>query len=398
MPRTAMTIFAVLAAFLSLSAPAWCGTPSSANGIGVVIDDNLGRSKGMGGAGIAVGGGLSELRGNPALISTFKAPAYGFGFNYNRVATHPNGGGTINFAHTDPDYIKFVLPLYRSFTIGWSLSPISRTNVNIALESNPGDTFTDTASFDGGVNVSSFEIAAGYRSVYAGIGIDYYFGAIEEKWVRVFDSSAGLNNSTDFLNREFKGYGITFGMLAKPTRMLSLGFGYTTPTSMDMSLHFKPGNKDALDTIIGTGSTDLPAMYRMGLAATFSNRVSAAADLSLSEWAKAAKTLDEKAMYTNTYSFGAGVRFIPSTSPTAGYIESIPLTAGFRIGTLYYKSFPKIDTLREMALTFGVELPSKSGSGGLITSCEVGKRGDKNSNGWDETFVNVGISLSGLVK
>jgi hypothetical protein len=167
---------------------------------------------------------------------------------------------------------------------------------------------------------------------------------------------------------------------------------------MDVSVHLKPGNQDNQDILVEKGAADLPASYRLGVAAELSSRLSDAADLTRSEWSNAARTDHEKSMYNDTYSFGAGIRFVPSTSPIAGYLSTIPLSAGFRIGTLYYKSFPKIESLREIAITFGVEIPFKNGSGGLITSYEIGKRGDANSNGWDETFVKIGVSLAGVIK
>lgn len=384
---------------LAITAPsAWSGTPSSANGIGAIVEDNAGRSRGMGGAGTAVGDGWSMLRGNPALIGTFKKPAYGFGFLFDRAVTRPPGEGSITFAHTDPTFVRFVLPLYRSVTLGWGLAPVSRTDVKIALQPNPGDKYTDTVTSSGGVNLTSFELAGGYRAVNAGIGLNYYFGAIEEEWARDFHNTAGMNNTTDYLKREFKGYGLTLGALARVSRRFSLGFGYTTPTSMDMSVHLNPGNQVNQDILVEKGTADLPATYRLGVAAELSSRLSAAADFAYSRWSNAARTAREDSMYNDTYSFGAGIRFVPSKSPIASYLSTVPLSAGFRIGTLYYKSYPKVESIREMVLTFGVEIPFKNSSGGLITSYEIGKRGDVKSNGWDETFVMIGVSLVGVIK
>jgi hypothetical protein len=390
-----VSVLTVLLSFAATSA--WCETPSSANGLGDIIADNSGRSRGMGGAGLAVDDGWSLLRGNPALVSTFKKPAYGLGFLYNRVVTRPGGGGSITIAHSDQSLVKFVLPLYRGFAIGWELAPVMKTDVKIELPSAPGDAFTDTVNSSGGVNLSTFELAAGFRSVRAGIALDYYFGSIREDWTRDFHSTAGISNSTDYLEREYKGYGVTLGALARVS-LVSLGFGYSTPTTLDRSIHFKPGNQDDKDILVEKDRADIPAVWRFGMAASFSDHLTAAADFTRSEWTTAARTPSEKRMYNDTSTFGAGIRYVPSTISTAGYLSTIPLSAGFRIGTLYYKSWPKIESLREMALTFGIEIPFKNNAGGLITSYEIGKRGNADSNGWDEIFMNIGVSLAGVIK
>ncbi len=142
----------------------------------------------------------------------------------------------------------------------------------------------------------------------------------------------------------------------------------------------------------------LPSTIRLGAAMNISKRLSAALDYSRSGWSDAARTDREKMMYEDTWAIGGGIRFTPSVSSIASYTSGIPMSIGFRYGTMYYKSFPKIDTVREASLTLGIELPFVNKSGGLITSYEIGKRGDADSNGWDETFFRVGVSLAGTIK
>jgi hypothetical protein len=389
----------VCAVLLVLGAhDARCGTPVSANGFGAEAADNYGRSRGMGGAGLAADDGWSMLRGNPALISTFKKPIYGIGFIFNRIDTKPAGESSLTFARTDPNYVKLVLPLYKGIALGWNLSPVTLTGVKLAMPSSPGDTFTDTVDISGGLNVSSFELAGGYKAVRAGVSLDYYFGTMEEQWTRDFHGAAGVNNSLSFLEREYKGYGVTVGGLAKVTRRVSLGFGYSKPTLLDRSIHFKPGSQDAADILIGQDHPRLPAVWRFGTYSTLSENLTCAADVVLSRWTDEARTDHEKLMYTDTAMFGGGFRYIPSVRSLADYVSTIPLSAGFRAGNLYYRSWPKIGIVREMALTFGVELPFRGGGGGLVTSFEIGKRGSTSSNGWDETFANIGVSLQGAIK
>jgi len=160
----------------------------------------------------------------------------------------------------------------------------------------------------------------------------------------------------------------------------------------------QPAGESMSDIPILTDTVRLPSTIRLGAMMDVSKQLSAALDFSRSGWSDAARTDREKEMYEDTWMIGGGIRYIPSVSPTAGYMSGIPLSLGFRYGTLYYKSYPKINTIREMSLTLGIELPFVNKSGGLISTYEIGKRGDTDSNGWDETFFKIGVSLAGTIK
>ncbi len=391
------TLLIVVCAFGVLTTAAHAGTPSSANGIGMLIPDDSGRSRGMGGAGIAVDDGKNLIQGNPALISSFKDASYGIGVTYDRVSTNPSTGAKTNFARTEPTIIRFVLPLYRGIALGWGLTPYSRTDVKLELPSPDGATYTDTMNSTGGINLSSFQLAASFLSFRAGAAVNYYFGEIKEEWIRDFKGAEDINNSTEYIKKRYRGYGATVGVLAKFSN-ISLGAGYTTQSSLDETKFMQPSGESMADIPLQNDTLRLPSTIRLGAAMNISKRLSAALDYSRSGWSDAARTDREKMMYEDTWAIGGGIRFTPSVSSIASYTSGIPMSIGFRYGTMYYKSFPKIDTVREASLTLGIELPFVNKSGGLITSYEIGKRGDADSNGWDETFFRVGVSLAGTIK
>ena len=69
-----------------------------------------------------------------------------------------------------------------------------------------------------------------------------------------------------------------------------------------------------------------------------------------------------------------------------------------KFGTLYYKSYPEVNSVFERAVTAGIEFPFKENVGSIMTSFELGTRGDKDRNGWDETYMSIGIMLIGVIK
>ncbi|MFA6472777.1 MAG: hypothetical protein WCU00_12130, partial [Candidatus Latescibacterota bacterium] len=93
MVRLLQILPAVIIFLISLSS--WGEQLYAPNGIGVLIPDNTGRSRGMGGAGIASNDGMNVTFGNPALNSSFKNPWYALGLVYNRTTTHIEGSESL---------------------------------------------------------------------------------------------------------------------------------------------------------------------------------------------------------------------------------------------------------------------------------------------------------------
>ncbi|MFC1541342.1 OmpP1/FadL family transporter [Candidatus Latescibacterota bacterium] len=398
--RTLLISLICLAGFLFSEPSVFCGSPYSANGIGDIIADDFGRSRGMGGAGIADTDGINLIRDNPALNTTFEQFTFSFGAMYGVTNTNISNGESSDYAKTDPEFLKLVIPITDGIAFGWGLYPYSKTDVKIQVPSvRNGIQLNDTISSIGGINVSSTSLSGSYKDfIHVGLSINYNFGMIQEEWNRTFPNEESMLKSTYFLKRKFKGYSETIGLLANIYKNTTLGLAYTTKTNLEMRSDVVSGDIINPEKNFGVKDVKLPSTIRIGLFSGFSENLKAGMDLKFVQWKDAAVLPKEIEMYNNTYRFGAGVRYIPSTRLNARYYETLPLSAGFRFGTLYYKSYPKIDTVFERAVTLGVELPLTGGTGSIITSFEYGIRGDKDKNGWDESFISVGISLVGKIK
>ena len=332
------------------------------NGIGAVVGDNIGISRGMGGAGIADDNGWNMLLSNPAVSSTFRKPAYGIGLLYSRSNVSTGTAGSYTHGGTTPTMVRFVLPLFQKIGLAWELAPFTRTDGVVQLTGNTGDTWTDTVKSTGGINMSSFEFSGSLKGVSAGIGFNYYFGSIEETWLRDFHDAEDMVNTTDYIRKEFTGYGITSGIIVRPSKKTSVGFGYTTGTSLDRSVYLRHSTSSK-EIFLENGNRDIPARWRVGVSTDISRRLTAAADFSRATWAEAARTDKEKQQYQNTYTLGAGIRYIPALNSTASYLSTMPLSLGFRMGTQYYKSYPNVKSIPERAITLGLEFPFKEKSG-----------------------------------
>jgi hypothetical protein len=377
----------------------WSGSLYSVNGLGILIPDDAGRPRALGGAGIAVGDGMNMMRGNPALMASFSNPSYGIATVYDNGKTFTADSQRPVYAKTNLSLVKFVLPLWKGIVLGWGLSPFSRTDATIKLPEEPDQTYQDEMKTNGGINISSLGFAGTVKNrVSFGASLNYHFGEIEENWTRTFSDDSDLHGTTEYLKKKYKGYSVTLGILANPFKTSYIGIGYTTPTDLTMNVVLHPGDPLATEVPVLSKGKKLPSILRMGISSVFGTRLMAAFDYSVEDWESAAKTDKEKEMYNDTIRFGGGLRFIPSRRYNAPYYLTIPISAGFKYGTLYYKSYPVINTVSEKAVTFGLEFPLKKNIGRLISSFEYGVRGDRDKNGWDETFYSFGLSLIGKIK
>ncbi|MFC1693328.1 hypothetical protein ACFL1R_07480 [Candidatus Latescibacterota bacterium] len=376
-----------------------CNPIYSANGIGIIIQDEGGRSSGMGGAGIAYDDGNNLLRGNPALLSSFKDFTYFLGAYYDHNTAFTGGSESPTFAKTTPHLLKLVIPLYSGIVIGWGMTPYSKTDSVIEFESGDKEEYTDKLISSGGINISSVSIAGSYRDIIRlGFSLNYNFGVIKEEWSRAFSLTDNIHNSTYFINKKYKGYSTTFGMIARVFKQTRVGIGYTGKADLEKSVHVRPGDSDNPEKIYPPKTVSIPTIWRFGITSGFGQNITASIDYSRAGWEQAAHGLKEKEMYNNTYDFCAGIRVIPSQDIYASYFTKLPISAGFRAGTVYYKSYPKTDIIAEKAVTFGIEFPLREDSGSIITTFEIGTRGEKGKNGWDETFTRIGLVLIGKVK
>ena len=378
---------------------AYCGSPYSAGGLGFIIPDETGFSQAIGGAGTAVGNGVNMMRGNPALLGTFKIPTYSLATHYDNIQTDIDNPDKPVYAKLNLSLIKFVLPLGKGIVMGWGLSPYSRTDVTINISSNPGDIFQDKMKSSGGINVSTFGLSSSIRNrVFFGASVNYYFGVIAENWTRTFPDNPEMHGKTDYLNRKFSGYSASAGILVNPFKRVFLGAGYTTKADVDMNIVLHAGSSLDPEVPVTTRKVNLPSTLRLGISSRFTDRVIAAFDYTVEWWEDAAVTPRDKLMYSDSMRYGGGLRFTPSARINAPFYLKLPISAGFKAGTLYYNSYPLIESVKEKSLTLGIEIPFGGGTGRLYNSFEYGIRGDKSKNGWEETFFRYGLSFIGIIK
>ncbi len=369
----------------------------SSNGIGSAVPDENGWVKAMGGAGVANADGVNSMLRNPALLSAFSRYTFSFGVNHDRNTTYSGGAEAPDFAQTDVDHFRLVLPLYKRFVLGWTVAPLTRTDSMILFTDSQ---YRDEVSFSGGINVSSVSAATSFGDfLRLGFSMNYHFGMIEQEWIRYFSEDSSYLDAEDFVKSKYKGYGYAAGAVVKVMQDTHVGIGYVSKVNLDHSLKITPGDFQNPEQLLYSNTLHLPSRLTFGVSRKF-GRFTACADYLMEGWADAASTTTEKAMYDDVGRFSIGLKYtpvVPYGIPVPLY-RRIPLSIGFKTGNMYYKSYPKIDTVTETAVTFGFAIPFIEDAASLVTSFEVGNRGDKGKNGWEESYIGIGFLLTGMIK
>lgn len=393
-PRALMA--ALLLGIASLPAPGYGDSPYTSNGLGYETAVDNGPARGMGGVGIADINGYTLLGGNPALLAGVTRSTLVFGASNNFVSTSVDAGSEQS-ARTDADILSFAFPVGRRIVIGWGLRPFSRANASIALDHvQDGQHLRDTVDVTGGITTSATSIAGSISDrIRFGYSMNYHFGTIQEEWHRTFPDNSQLLPTAFFLKRKYSGYSHSFGTVASFGKLLSVGVGYTTGSSLEQKDDVVLTDMSNPDIHAGRRSANLPRILQFGVFSNLNDRMGVGLDAAFENWKDAAVTAQEREQYTNTVRIGAGFRYRPNAEDTAPYYQKIPLTAGLRYRTLYYKSHPVVDVVRETVLTAGAEFPLKSNLGILAASVEAGIRGDKQANGFRESIFGFNIALIG---
>ena len=394
-----ITIFTVVVGMLVAATGGICGSPYSANGIGNIIPDDFGRARGRGGAGSANNGEMNLIRDNPALASSFDTFTYSLEARFEDTTTHLEGGEKAIYRRLDLQMFKIVLPLTGNLVFDWSLSPYSRMDTNIEFQNvQDGVSVDDMLTTFGGINVSNTRISYTFKDFLSiGYSLNYYFGMIQEEWKRTFPENDGLHKSQYYIKRKYNGYGNSVGALVQVLENASVGLAYTARCDLDHKTFVIADFPTNPEKRYVMKKTSLPEKWLFGIFYKTQSRLKGGMDFSCEKWESAAHTAEEKEMYTNNWHFGTGVTYTHSISNQDPYIKRLPVSVGFKAGTLYYKSFPKIETVTEKAVTLGLELPLQRNIGSIVISFEYGRRGDQAKNGWDEDFMSVGFSLLGKI-
>ena len=374
------------------------GQSHTMNGIGDVIFDEAGMTIGMGGVGVGLLKERNFSKRNPAVLAVTTRSVYVVGLRMNDIYFSSPNYGAVHSRRTRLGVSQVIISLPLKIRFGWGLSPFSRIDFRGIRSGSYGVyTYEEEIIGKGDLNISAFTLAreVGER-LFLGLGVDYVFGNIRENWRKTYQNYP-IGNTTYFIRKRFSGVAIRIGGAMKLTEKLSSGIYFQTKTPLTEIIEASPDSVAGNYIRVEKTHFSLPPFLGCGVVYEIRDGFDIGADFSYGFWKNAHEKSPKGDRFRDSYEFGAGIRYISSTSIRASYIEKIPFTAGLKYRGLYYESYPKRSGVIERLVSFGIELPVTDEGGSLHITVDLGKRGYVTKNGWRENIVRLHMSFVGVL-
>lgn len=411
MPATSplRTVLAVAALALALQPAASHaqgsndGSLYSRFGIGELQTFATSQIEAMGGAGYALHS-LNYLNvSNPATWADQVLTRAAAGFTYQNLRVTDAQDNQSRLASGFLNGVRFGLPiLERKLGVAVGFVPYSRVSYRVQEEGtlypeNPEpDTVLYTVDYEGTGGLQQIIGGAGYRfneNFSAGFGVNVVFGIVENGRRTSFIEPGNVPQFVDANVRSatrLAGVTGTIGAFFSAPNLLreqdwaSVGAAFTLPTTLYGRRVRTLGENLDQDTLGTTIDGDVRVPWRLGVGAAYypDARWAITAGGKFEPWTDFDSDFSfpryepgDTEQLSDRIQLGAGVEFQPAGSDLlASYFERV----GYRLGFSYDRSYisPEPDaSIRTMAVTGGLSLPTMMSGTRLDINLQVGTRG-----------------------
>ena len=399
------------------------GSLYSRFGVGALESFASAQIQGMGGGGVAMPSLRYTNFANPASWSGGVLTRFSGGLTYQGLAATDAGGNTSELTSGQLNAIHFSFPLMTGkLGAGLSFEPYSRVSYRVpetgTLSSGDAaaDTVGYTVSYEGSGGLQIAKGGLGYRvnnRLAVGANVGVLFGILENGRRTTFDptaAQAGYGRTNVSTSTRLVGVTGTVGaLLTLPGVLgeedeLSLGATFTLPSHLTGDRVRTLGeslDRDTLGTKVA-GSLDLPLGAELGLAYRPDARWTLLANGSYEPWSDFSSTFSlpgytpgaDANGFKNRFRASAGFELVPAG---IDFTESYFQRTAYRLGFYYDDAYLALDqggSLRAMAVTGGVSLPTLLPGTRFDLNFEVGTRGTTDAELVRETFYRVLVNVN----
>lgn len=366
------------------SVVAQTNSPYSRYGYGVLRDQSVGPSKGMGG----IGYGLRHKQGanpmNPASYSNVDSLTFLFdvGVNYNNSKLS-EGSASQNDDNGGLDYITMLFPVSRRLGVSVGVLPYSTIGYSYgSIKDVSGVTHQE--SFSGSGGLSQIYGGIGYetplKGLSVGANISYLFG--KNKYNRSLTLGSSAYNSTEEMQLKLRtvkfDFGLQYQIDLSPKEVLVVGAFYSPKVnskgdyeSVKYNYYGQSNPSSWSGDTINNVDANLPATYGIGFSYARNRNLLIGADITYQKWedvkypSKMGDGLDPSQRFNDRWKYAAGIEY--SVDPyDRNYFKKIKIRGGFNYSNSYLNvvhndggSNTSIKGYNEYGATFGLGLPIK---------------------------------------
>jgi hypothetical protein len=389
-----MIFFSILAAIKPVAAQSFYST----HGFGLTNYFISGKSIGMGGTGLAVFEDMSQNYLNPATLSALSSTTISGNFVHETVdLTSATDKAAVT--NTNVQGVQFSFPIQTNraaFAMG--LMPFSFIGYAAQGDGDQdGKTYTEEVSGTGGLNAAFVSLAISpFRMVTLGISGLYYFGQLRNLWQVDFTpgNPTDAPDVRDEVSQTVKGPNYRLGITVRLTPKLYIAAIYSPSQALKNKKYIQLVNRLEFSDFIDD-RVDLPRVFGVGTSFLVTRKLQLALDFYTEQWSKTDMT--EQGYINDSRRVGIGIDFSPRRFSRQFVSSSYWSRVAYRIG-FYYRDLgleaPAQEKVTEIFGTIGLGLPIKSALARFDFSLEVGKRGSKTSNPFEEMVVRFTGSVT----
>lgn len=420
-----LILVAILASLVG-SIGAQTTSPYSRYGYGILRDQSVGLSKGLGGIGYGLRNSQSANPLNPASYSRIDSLTFLFdiGISFNKAKL---SDGTSNQSDDNGglDYITMAMPLSKKIGLSFGILPFSSVGYSYGSSET-----TSTSSIN---YIKSYSGSGGFSQLYAGLGYDtpvkglsvggnisYIFGTLEHIKSLPYVGGSSSYTSAEYTELHLSSFKLDLGFqyeaqLSK-RNLLTVGASFTPALKSTADYERRYQNYNASGTAI-SGDTltisgadaGIPMSIGAGFTLLRDEKLLFGADVTYQKWSDVKYSqymgdgLNQSNRFNDRWKFNAGGEYMIDP-----YGRSFFQKVKFRGGVNYSNSYMNVintngtvDGYNEYGATIGFGLPFLDRDGGNRTSYvninfEYKKMKPKASNMIDEQYfgVSVGVNIN----
>lgn len=416
-----LLFIAILAFFASSIVAQQTDSPYSRYGYGILRDQAVGPSKGMGGVGYGLRHSQSANPMNPASYSRVDSLTFiydiGVSAKYGKMSDGTNSASKYSGGL---DYITMLFPITKNLGVSVGILPFSSVGYEYGgTEVTQGLSYVKSFSGTGGL--SQIYLGTGYKlpkiGLSLGANVSYIFGSIDHTRSLPEIGSANSYTSTDISELSLQAFkfdlGLQYELKLSEKDLLTLGAIYSPSIKSKgdfNNYHYEVnsgGGAVSADTTTVNGvNAGIPSTLGLGFSWNRDNRLTLAGDVTYQNWKDIKFTeelgdgLNSKDRFNNRWKYAFGAEFM-SNQYSRSFFQRVKVRGGFNFGNSYMNvknSSNQIKGYDEYGATLGFGLPIRNSLDGRTSyiniNFEYKKIKPKVKNMIDEQYFGISLNMN----
>ncbi len=385
-------------------------SPYTRYGYGDLSDQSFGKSKAMGGVGLALRDGMQINPLNPASYTAVDSLTFLFDGGVSLQNSNMSDGITkLNAKNSSFDYVAMQFRLHKGLGFTAGVLPYSNVGYNVSQSVDAsGSTPKNTKTFTGEGGLHQLFVGLGVEPVKnfsLGVNASYFWGDMTRKSAIYYPSTTTSSTYTESSYLEVRDYKldfgaqytqkfgkkheVTLGVVFSPKHNLNnKAYLLTDNSTYDQTTRTTNSVTSKKDTVVTCGTPDT---WGVGLVYKYDQKWTFGLDYTMQKWGSVTY-MNQPNAFCDLHKIAAGAEFYPNVM-SRSYFSHVKYRLGAHYSTPYYKIGGERAS-KEYGVSAGFGLPvPKSRSIVSITAQYVRVEG-QTTNVLNENILRLSIGVT----